>query len=161
MCRSVLSQWPGENDDERHVLKQHSEGDATLIQAWVVAGQPLWNAGTLGSYECWAEVMGGILEVNGVEGFLGNLDDLYEASNAEGSCWALFVEKWWEKFDQKAVGVGELVLLAEEAGLQLAGDSDHSKRISLGTQLRQHRDQVIGTTALPRLGKFKGLHGGS
>ncbi len=128
----------------------------TLVQAWVAAGQPLWQKKTLGSYERWAEVMGSILEVNGVEGFLENLDDLYEASDAEGSSWASFVEKWWEKFDQKAVGVGELILLAEEAGIQLAGDSDHAKRISLGTQLRQHRDQVIGEYCITSPRKVQG-----
>ncbi len=128
----------------------------TLVQAWVAAVQPLWKSKTLGSYEPWAAVMGGILEVNGIEGFLGNLDDLYEASDTEGSCWALFVEKWWEKFDQKAVGVGELILLAEEAGLQLAGHTEHSKLVSLGTQLRQHRDQVIGEYRITSPRKVQG-----
>ena len=80
-----------------------------LIRAWVVAGMPRWCAKSLGSYEQWSAVMGGILENAGIEGFLGNLAEFYEVADVEGACWALFVEKWWEKFDQKAVGVGELV----------------------------------------------------
>ncbi len=128
----------------------------TLIQAWVAAGKHLWQARTLGSYESWSAVMGGILGVNGIEGFLENLDDFYATADAEASEWELFLEKWWKEFGQKAVGVGELVPLAEEEGLQLGGDTDHSKRISLGTQLRQHRDQVIGEYRITSPRKVQG-----
>jgi len=127
-----------------------------LIRAWVVAGMPYWKAKSLGSYEQWSPVMGGILENAGIEEFLGNLEEFYEVADVEGACWEEFVEKWWEKFDHKAVGVAELVPLAEEAGLQLGGDKDHSKRVSLGTQLRQHRDQVIGEYRITSAGKAQG-----
>ena len=40
---------------------------------------------TIGSFEGWAEVMGGILQVAGVPGFLGNLQEMYEQADAEGS----------------------------------------------------------------------------
>jgi len=128
----------------------------TLVQAWIVAGKPLWQARTLGSYENWSAVMGGILGVNGIKGFLENLDDFYATADAEASEWELFLEKWWKEFDQKAVGVGELILLAEEAGLQFGGDTEHSKRVSLGTQLRQHRDQIIGEYRITSAGKAQG-----
>ena len=45
---------------------------------------------------------------------------------------------------------------SEEVGLQLAGDSKHSKRISLGTQLRQRRDQVIEGYRITSSGKVQG-----
>ena len=115
----------------------------TLVQAWVAAGQPLWQAKTLGSYERWSAVMGGILEINEIEGFLGNLDKFYEAADAERSCWGSFVEKWREEFGEKPVGVGHLFDLAVEAGLELKGFGDHAKRVSFGRQLTQHRDQII------------------
>ena len=60
----------------------------TLIRAWIVAGRPESNR-TLGMFECWAKVMGGILDVAGIPGFLGNLADFYEKSDAErrGMAW--------------------------------------------------------------------------
>jgi DNA polymerase-1 len=46
----------------------------TLIRRWQVAGCPE-RATSFGSFERWEAVIGGILEVAGVEGFLGNLQD--------------------------------------------------------------------------------------
>ena len=48
----------------------------TLVQAWIAAGKPAGQQ-SLGSYESWAEVVGGIQEVAGIPGFLGNLDKVY------------------------------------------------------------------------------------
>jgi len=127
----------------------------TLIQAWIAVGQPLWRERTLGSYEHWAAVMGGILEINEIEGFLGNLDEFYEAADAEGASWGSFVEKWWEGFGEKPVGVGHLLDLAVEAGLEVKGWDDHAKRVSLGMQLNQHRDQIIGQYQIVSAGKIQ------
>ncbi len=55
-----------------------------LVQAWIAAGRPRCSA-RLGSFESWAAVLGGILQVAGVPGFLGNTDDFYESSDAEGA----------------------------------------------------------------------------
>ena len=55
----------------------------TLGRAWIAAGMPRHQK-TIGSFEGWAEVMGGILEVAGVPGFLGNLKEMYERADAEG-----------------------------------------------------------------------------
>src|SRR5262249_52208889 len=52
----------------------------TLVQAWIAAGRPEGSR-TLGMFERWAKVMGGILGVVGIPGFLGNLADFYEKSD--------------------------------------------------------------------------------
>ena len=41
--------------------------------------------------ELGADVIGGVLEVAGIEGFLGNLDEMMEASDSEGAVWRSFV----------------------------------------------------------------------
>ncbi len=128
----------------------------TLVQAWVAAGKPLWDSKTLGSYEHWAAVMGGILETNEIEGFLGNLDEFYEVADAEGVSWGSFVEKWWKRYGEKVTGVGDLFLPAIEAGLELKGFDDHAQRVSLGMRLRQHRDQIIGGYRIVSAGKSQG-----
>ncbi len=54
------------------------------------------------------------------------------------------------------MGVGDLFLLAVEAGLELKGYEDHAQRVSLGMQLTQHRDQIIGGYQIVSAGKIQG-----
>jgi putative DNA primase/helicase len=49
-----------------------------LARAWIAAGRPPAPR-KLGGFESWSEVIGGILENAGVDGFLGNLEELREA----------------------------------------------------------------------------------
>lgn len=66
----------------------------TLIQNWLAKGRPP-GKGRLGSFESWAEVMGGILEAAGIDGFLGNLGSLYDRADTEGAMWRELVIVWW------------------------------------------------------------------
>jgi hypothetical protein len=118
----------------------------TLGQAWIAAGMPKHRK-TIGSFEGWARVMGGILEVAGVHGFLGNLSDMYEAADAEGGVWRGFVAQWWERFGTAEVGVADLYELALESELPLAKGDERAKRTSLGQTLKRMRDRVytVGT----------------
>ena len=65
----------------------------TIVRGWIDAGKPMGNY-TLGSYEEWARVMGGILDFIGVNGFLGNLSSNDEVNSAEAE-WRGFVNLWW------------------------------------------------------------------
>jgi putative DNA primase/helicase len=56
----------------------------TLARAWIAAGRPSPSV-SLGGFQHWARVVGGILEVATVPGFLTNLDELYEQADAEGA----------------------------------------------------------------------------
>ncbi|MCZ6623585.1 MAG: hypothetical protein O7B35_05055 [Deltaproteobacteria bacterium] len=142
-----LKKWA---DEHRAALVRAA---LTLIQSWIVAGQPLWKERTLGSYEEWAMTMGGILRTAGIKGFLENLDDFYAASDTEGEIWELLVGKWWSRFHQKSVGAGELFPLALESGIEITGNTDQARRVSFGVQLRRHRDQVIGQFKILRSGQ--------
>ena len=51
----------------------------TLIRAWLVAGQPE-GASVLGGFEAWSRVVGGVLSVAQVPGFLDNVREVYELS---------------------------------------------------------------------------------
>jgi hypothetical protein len=127
-----------------------------LIRAWVVAGMPRWNAKSLGSYEQWSAVMGGILENAGIEGFLDNLEEFYEVADVEGACWEEFVGRWWEAYEAKAVSVADLVEIAQETGIQVNGATSSAQRVSLGMQLTKRRDQVIAGCRLLLAGKVQG-----
>ena len=45
--------------------------------------------------------MGGILEVAGIPGFLGNQDKLRAQSDAQSAPWRTFVEAWWDKYGNR------------------------------------------------------------
>jgi hypothetical protein len=81
----------------------------TLVRAWVAAGMPKGRLPSqIGSFERWAEVMGGILATAHVPGFLGNLDDvLTEVNTSEGE-WLEFVAAWWDKYADQFVTTGDL-----------------------------------------------------
>ncbi len=124
-----------------------------LIQAWVAAGRPLCDDKVLGSYETWSAVMGGILAVNHVEGFLSKMEEFYEADDPETAMWAGFLESWWERFGDSKVGVGELCDIAVEGGIDLADETAHARKVSLGRRLTERRDQVIGEYRIQRAGQ--------
>ncbi|MDP9469463.1 MAG: hypothetical protein M3Q71_02190 [Chloroflexota bacterium] len=115
-----------------------------LGRAWVSAGAPLSTI-RLGSFERWAAVLGGILEVVGIDGFLGNLEEFYETADVEGAVWRAFVALWAEQHGETEVGVADLFTLAQTVdGFDFGKGSDRSQRTSFGKQLTNKRDQVIG-----------------
>ncbi|MBI3463303.1 MAG: hypothetical protein HY000_09625 [Planctomycetes bacterium] len=115
----------------------------TLIRAWIAAGRPLGDK-TIGMFEAWAKTMGGILEVAGVPGFLGNLQEFYEHADAEGAALRSFVAEWWERHHSAPVGVNELWPIATESvGLDLGKGTERSQRTRLGALLPDHRDRVF------------------
>jgi hypothetical protein len=115
----------------------------TIVRAWMSRGRPLWQGKPLGSFEEWAAVIGGILEAIGIPGFLSNLHELYEVADVEASAWRGFVQAWGEKLGGREVGVGDLLPLAAESGLELRGRGDQGQRVSLGKALTSKRDRII------------------
>ena len=91
----LIAEWAQEN---RSALVHAA---LILVQAWVAAGKPL-HAKRLGSFEKWSGVMGGVLEVAGIPGFLGNLNELYEAADSDGQMWREFTGAWWEAYHDGA-----------------------------------------------------------
>jgi len=111
----------------------------TMIQAWVDKGMPLF-AKPLGSFENWSQVIGGILEVAGIPGFLGNLQSQYDSADSEHAVWREFVISWWEKYREKPVKVSDLNDFCETndllTGLRSDG-SPRSQQTKLGNALRR------------------------
>ncbi len=72
----------------------------TLARAWVVAGRPEPDTPTLGSFEEWCRVVGGILQYAGYEDFLGNQGELRDTEFSEDNRWSMLLEsiyEWQEK----------------------------------------------------------------
>jgi hypothetical protein len=126
----------------------------TLIRAWLANGKPTTDVAPLGSYEDWTRVIGGILAVAGVPGFLGNIGEFYQSANTEAATWRAFVAAWWQKHQAAPVTTREILPLAvtfEE--LDVTGKDERAQATSLGKKLRRQRDRVIGDYRLLVVGE--------
>jgi hypothetical protein len=114
-----------------------------LVRAWISDGSPA-GLRTLGSFEPWAAVVGGILETAGISGFLSNCEELYEAADVEGQEIREFVVAWWEAYDSTPVPAGQLLKLAQDKELLpaiLGSKSERSQAVRLGKALKANRSR--------------------
>ena len=126
----------------------------TLVQAWIASGKPLGKE-PLGSYEAYAEVMGGILEVADISGFLGTQDRGYEEAEQELGPWAEFCEIWWQDCRDKEVKTDYLFNLVSHHKLfqdLWGGKDEHAARTAFGKAMANMRDRVIGRLRIRRTG---------
>jgi putative DNA primase/helicase len=142
-----------ENPEERTGFKHHpilpwvkanrsklARALLTIIQGWVNAGHPKANK-TLGSFEIWAETVGGILEFAEVEGFLENRKELIERADLSREEWKDFLAVWWEEHKTTEVTPSQLRELATSKELLGA---------SLGDKSERSQDTRMGRSLLPR-----------
>jgi putative DNA primase/helicase len=99
----------------------------SLIRAWMDAGCPDGNV-TLGSYESWARLMGGVL---GVSGFLTERERLYTEADRETADWCALCEAWWATYASLPVTAKDVFEVAQARGLLL---SVWGGRTTLATQ---------------------------
>jgi hypothetical protein len=125
-----------------------------LVQAWIARGCPRGKHQVLGGFESWSSVIGGILEVAGISGFLENRSEARSNADAEMSMLRAFLEAWWAKFQGQSVGVAELFSLG--ADLDLGGNGEQSQRVRLGRLLHSVRDRNIGGFVVKKVGPSQG-----
>ena len=146
---------PWERQDFRHTnlmgwAKTH-RGDLvwaalTLCQAWIANGKPAGKQ-TLGMFESWAEVIGGILDTADVPGLLANAREFRAGHTDKVSEWRAFAAAWRQEHGDNQVGVDQLFALAVRDRLldSVLGDKgDRSQRIKLGLALSKAVDRVFG-----------------
>ena len=80
----------------------------TLARAWFAAGQPAPAVRPLGSYESWTQVVGGVLELAGIEGFLANDAERRAAAEDDTAEWLAFLTELRQVWREKAFTAGEL-----------------------------------------------------
>lgn len=91
----------------------------TLCQTWQLEGRPA-GAATLGSYEAWARVLGGVLRACGIDGFLGDREDRAAQVDPETAEWVGLLQVWLT--DPQVRGrraAGELAAVCADRGLLL------------------------------------------
>ena len=145
---SDLTTWVRDN------RPQLMQAALTLIQARIVRGRPDGSA-SLGMFESWARVMGGVLSVAEIGGFLANSEDFYGASDQESRVWIQFFARWWKAHEDRLVGVNGicgLLLGSDPLDLGLGEGNEHSLRTKLGRMLIQMRDCQFGPFRLRSAG---------
>ena len=116
----------------------------TLCQAWIAAGKPRGSK-TIGSYENWAQVIGGVLATAGIPGFLGNLEDMMAASDSEGAGWSAFIAAWWDRFGTAPVGAADLfdVAIFCDPSPPMSGGTERAQKTAFGISISRMRDRVF------------------
>jgi Uncharacterized conserved protein len=122
----------------------------TLVRHWIAQGRPQPHT-TLGSFEAWSNVVGGVVTAAGIPGFLGNVNQFYDLADAESAEWRTFIDLWWYRYKNSKVTVKDLVELAKGAEILLSVIGDGSERSELtrfGRALGAKTDTVIGKLVL-------------
>jgi hypothetical protein len=82
----------------------------TVAREWVRAGKPIPKAiPILGGYESYCQVISGVLDFIGAQGFMGNLEDMYNEADTETPQWEVFLETWHEILKEEAYTSAELI----------------------------------------------------
>jgi len=114
----------------------------TMIQAWIKQGRPTSDI-RIGSFEEWSAVIGGILKVGGVPGFLENLDDFYNDGDAEANNIKEFLAVWHHQYKSITVGVAELyvMIIENDIPINMGDKSERSQKTKLGQKLHRLKDR--------------------
>ncbi len=80
----------------------------TVGRAWISRGRPMGKV-TLGSFDNWARVLGGMLGILEVKDFLANATDLYEQADSDRAINNWIAEKWWAKYHDNWMKVADIL----------------------------------------------------
>ena len=147
---------------EHHLQLVHAV--LVLIQRWIAAGQPLGTQ-TLGGFESWSRVIGGILQVAQVPGFLGNLRELHAEADTDTRGWVQFFTKWWGAFGDGPVGTADVFPLLDlegespiDVGLERRRTGREltapGKKAAFGSRLVELRGRIFGGFRLVAVGEL-------
>ncbi|MDQ3831199.1 MAG: hypothetical protein M3361_18250 [Candidatus Tectomicrobia bacterium] len=118
----------------------------SIVRAWLDAGRPEGQT-TLGSYESWSRILGGILGVSGVSEFLDGLERLYSEADRETADWCALCESWWSTYASLPVTAKDVFEVAQARGLLLSvwgGRTTLAAQQRFGHALTSMRDRVFG-----------------
>ncbi|MEU1240068.1 hypothetical protein ABZ388_06885 [Micromonospora parva] len=89
----------------------------TLVRGWFAAGQPTPRLPfSMGSFEAWQKVLTGVLDVAGVEGFLGNVREWRSESDFEHKHWVAHLAWLYETFGSNEFLTGHAAEKLDRAG---------------------------------------------
>lgn len=141
-----------------------------LIRNWIEQGRSPGRY-QMGSFEDWAQTMGGILDAAEIPGFLANTDEMHNRLDSDREAWVNFLRHWYEAHGDKAVGTNELFNIASvydstpagtpdsPKGFDLLADflgdgNERSRKIKLGKIIGSKVDRVYGDYRITDAGTY-------
>jgi hypothetical protein len=124
-----------------------------MVRKWISVGCPKGQE-RLGMFESYSQVIGGILQVLGIPGFLATREELSELADDDANELSPLIPKWRDRFDSSPVGVAQLLSLCNEIpSLQWTDGNAH---IRLGKLIRANRDRAFGEVTVASAGESRG-----
>ena len=118
----------------------------TLVVGWVRRGSKGGgDLSVMGMFDNWARILGGILDMAGVKGFLTNRSEQRILSDTDNQMYTALKDRWLEKFRLDPIESKELFHTCEEVGIYLGPGTDHARRVRLGKILSSLRDRIFGS----------------
>jgi hypothetical protein len=133
-------------DPETFILENRAQvfgALLTLVNAWIANGKTPYTR-QKHRFAQWSQIIGGILETAGIEGFLDNLEAERENMAPEKDAWREFVCAWWEIHANNCITAKELIEVAVKCeGLSGIIGEKEGKAKRLGDLLSRKRDQIF------------------
>ena len=124
----------------------------TLVRAWFASGCPKGTQ-RLGMYESYAEVIGGILDVVRMRGFLEIPQEQAELAEDDGNL-APLIPLWLNQFRYEPVLAAQLLPLSTD--IDLDSSTESGRKIMLGRLLRSNRGRRFDDVAIAEAGERRG-----
>ena len=143
-------------DPETFILENRAQvfgALLTLVNAWIADGKPAYTR-QKHRFAQWSQIIGGILETAGIEGFLDNLESERENMAPEKDAWREFVCEWWKIHANNCITAKELIEVALKCeGISgIIGEKD-GKAKRLGDLLSRKRDQIFADFQIQKAGE--------
>lgn len=173
--RSVLIHLDCENENPRDRRSARPEGFRSLkewipeheaecqaalmaiCERWVLEGCPEWRGRALGTFNRWSAIMGGILMASGIEGFLGNIEELRASSASQEAGWSRFYGAWHQSYadmEKTPSELWHLFALEDELVGLIKDGSDRSMHTQVGLLLKSRIGVVCAGLRVVRSGRF-------
>ncbi len=129
------------------------EAALIIIQHWIASGKPKPKARPLGTYEEFSHVIGGILELVGMTGFLKNSLELYETADPQGAALRILVNEWSKQYGSGSVKTADLYEIAGDIDdLLIFGKNDTDKKKSFGRLIAKNENRIFERFKITRAG---------
>lgn len=139
------------------------EASLICVQHWI--NENMYHADLKHRFPKWADVMGGLMSILGMDDFLANHELMKEIKDPATEAWSIFCWEWWQKWGNQPVRATDLLDLASHRdgmdaenplyGMDLLGeleykqggvtaDREKGRQRQLGNHLKKQLNQVYG-----------------
>ena len=132
----------------------------TIVQAWCAGGMHRGKE-TLGSYEAWAQTIGGILAAAGIPGFLQNREEALAEADSDAAGWRRVVALWHDTFGAAPVTSRQLLEMAQTRDavpVSLFGSSGQANSTIWGRALGKQRGRIFRQFKIANAGEDTKTH---